>query len=438
MFHENTKMYIKSLDFEVELRLISLDDLEYIYGLLSEPISDEDFARKVLFHQLVLPELDYQELLNVSSEDLISLGKSFIENNPSTFEYYDDSASFYKEFKRAIVLEIKNFSTSIESSLKAIEKTLQKALEVIVVEPYSADSFLREISQALSQMARVINQNLVEDLSQLSSSIASLSNQIIENFRQQWLDLDNWIENNKIIFNSYFSYWDDFSKRYDITEARAARVLKKYKWFITPSLPISLLFDIVKIDERGGRQDKAVNQLFIQYFEQDNWKNLGDMVSGWKDNPVFKDRFKIITDCVETIKFRSANKINVVNVVLPTLLSQIDGLMTDFLELKGLSWDNKKKTWVDSGTKKNLGRNRNELVEQYIPDVLTPILDDLATDVVLDILFQHSQKGEQLATPFNFNRHKIIHGENNHYGRRDYLIRAFLVMDFLAHISNPN
>ena len=67
------------------------------------------------------------------------------------------------------------------------------------------------------------------------------------------------------------------------------------------------------------------------------------------------------------------------------------------------------------------------------PKVLTTQLDDLANDIFLNILFQRSQKGKPLATPFSFNRHKIIHGESIKYGRKDYLIRAFMVLDLLAH-----
>jgi len=58
-------------------------------------------------------------------------------------------------------------------------------------------------------------------------------------------------------------------------------------------------------------------------------------------------------------------------------------------------------------------------------------LDELANEVFLNILFQGSQRGEPLKTPFTFNRHKIMHGEYVKYGRIDNTIRAFLILDFL-------
>ena len=61
---------------------------------------------------------------------------------------------------------------------------------------------------------------------------------------------------------------------------------------------------------------------------------------------------------------------------------------------------------------------------------------DLANEIFLNILFQIAYPGKPLKTPFTFNRHKIIHGEYLKYGRIDNTIRAFLILDFLATLSN--
>jgi hypothetical protein len=138
-------------------------------------------------------------------------------------------------------------------------------------------------------------------------------------------------------------------------------------------------------------------------------------------------------DCVVAVKMASKKGINEANVVLPTLITQIDGALTDYLNSKGLQWDSDYDDWVDTRTGKVRKVGRKTQFKNAKPKVLTTPLDDLANDIFLNILFQRSQKGKPLATPFNFNRHKIIHGESVRYGRKDYLIRAFMVLDLLAH-----
>ena len=225
-----------------------------------------------------------------------------------------------------------------------------------------------------------------------------------------------------------------FSDRYDVTETKAVKVLQKYKWFITPSFPSSFIFEVIKLDQMKGRQDKAINNLFIEYFEAGDWQNLETMVSSWKTNPLLKNRHKILMDCVQAIKVASKTGINEANVILPTLITQIDGILTDYLNLKGLRWDTAYDDWVDIKTGEVRKVGRKTQFKNAKPKVLTTPLDDLANDIFLNILFQKSQKGKPLETPFNFNRHKIIHGENVKYGRKDYLIRAFMVLDLMSHL----
>ena len=156
------------------------------------------------------------------------------------------------------------------------------------------------------------------------------------------------------------------------------------------------------------------------------------MVTSWKTNSLLRKRMNILLDCVRTLKKTKGKNINLVNVILPTLIAQIDGFLTDYLKSKNISWD------VDYDDL--IGKNRSKIgrksqFKKHRSIMSNDQCDDLANHVFLNILFQRSQKGKSLKTPFNFNRHKIMHGENIEYGRKDYLIRAFLVMDFLASLK---
>lgn len=58
--------------------------------------------------------------------------------------------------------------------------------------------------------------------------------------------------------------------------------------------------------------------------------------------------------------------------------------------------------------------------------------DELAATLVTNYLFQKSQYGEPLDTPYSFSRHKIMHGEYTNYGKIEHVIRAFMILDFLS------
>jgi hypothetical protein len=99
----------------------------------------------------------------------------------------------------------------------------------------------------------------------------------------------------------------------------------------------------------------------------------------------------------------------------------MEGVWEDYLRNKGVTYKG--------------GKERKEIFKKIKTLIVPDKFDDIANNILLDVLFQESYKGRKLATPFNFNRHKILHGENVRYGRKNYLIRAFLVLDFLAHLN---
>ena len=225
----------------------------------------------------------------------------------------------------------------------------------------------------------------------------------------------------------------DIILKQKITEKKAVDVLQKYKWFITPSFDISFVFKIIQLDKKKGRHDKAVNKLFIDYFSSNNWQKLEVMVDNWRNKPLFKKRSIILRDCIKVLKQVRDKKINEANVILPALIAQIDGILTDYLVSKNIKWDVAYDDYVQHGKVTKIGRKSQ--FKKNTSKVLTTQFDGIANDFFLNILFQHSDKRHSLKRPFNFNRHKIIHGESVKYGRKVYLIRAFLILDFLAHLK---
>jgi hypothetical protein len=211
----------------------------------------------------------------------------------------------------------------------------------------------------------------------------------------------------------------ELEEKFQVAEAEATRVLHRYKWFISPSMPASLLFEVVKLGIQEGNQRGAINRLFIEYFSADDYVELDQLVKDWRVNPLFEPRIKILRDCVAVLR-GTKGQYNPSNFIIPTLIAQIDGIIADYLQQKGINWSDieERKRWKE--------HFKSHTADQYLPD--------LANEVILNLLFQQAWPGQSLYTPFTFSRHKIMHGEYTRYGRIDNTIRAFLILDFLSQL----
>jgi len=438
----NTKTKSETLG-DVELKYISYGDTIEFAKILQEALKDKDFVAKILAHQLVKPEIDFGDFQKISDVELDALAKAFVKNENHTFKYFQDTGDYFKDFKQALVVghekHIEELRKTFEPIIKSVQETLtafSKNYGSVIQQAIGGTSYIQESMRGLAEVAKQVSdtqRRLFESIKPAVEQYQATAKIIAESLRPQIDFWQKWTEQNKKVFDSFSNYWADFQKTYNIAEQKAVGVLQKYKWFITPSFPMPFIFEVVKLDKKKGRQDKAVNSLFIKYFEGKNWRNLEIMVNDWKNKPLLKKRYKILADCVEVVKIASKKGVNGANVVLPTLITQIDGALTDYLNSKNIQWDCDYDDWIDGKTGKVKKIGRKTQFKNSKPKVLTTQLDDLANDIFLNILFQRSQKGKPLATPFSFNRHKIIHGESTKYGRKDYLIRAFMVLDLLAH-----
>ncbi len=428
---------------DVELKYVSYGDTIEFAKILQEALKDRDFVAKILFRQLVKPEISVDDFQKISDVELEVLAKAFVKNENHTFKYFQDTGDYFKDFKKALVVghekHIEELRKTFEPIIKSAQETLttfSKNYASVIQQTIDGTSYIQESMRGLAEVAKQVSdtqRRLFESIKPAIEQYQATAKIIAESLRPQIDFWQKWTEQNKRVFDSFSNYWAAFQKTYNIAEQKAVGVLQKYKWFITPSFPMPFIFEVVKLDKKKGRQDKAVNGLFIKYFEAKNWRNLEGMVNDWKNKPLLKKRYKILADCVEVVKIASKKDVNGANVVLPTLITQIDGALTDYLNSKNIQWDCDYDDWIDGKTGKVKKIGRKTQFKNSKPKVLTTQLDDLANDIFLNILFQRSQKGKPLATPFSFNRHKIIHGESIKYGRKDYLIRAFMVLDLLTH-----
>ena len=294
------------------------------------------------------------------------------------------------------------------------------------------------ISQTLSSMDSM--SETIKNLDSIfNNSAISHAAMILNAIQPQISFWNDWLNNNRQIFKFYEdsnAFWKNVRERYNISKKKALTCIKKYNWFISPSMDPSIVYNIVSICKSDSKSKWGdINHVFYDYFLENDCKNLDLFVDNWSSNPIFEGRMKIIRDCVEIIKNPPKN-VNFSNVVVPVLISQIDGIQMEFMNQRGLKVDKKKVVCDLEGNRKKDEHGQNIKYRQYIRELTSndEFLDAM-NDVFLDVLFQHTERGEDHKTSIKFSRHKIMHGEHFTYGRKYNVIRCFMILDFLHGLS---
>ena len=256
------------------------------------------------------------------------------------------------------------------------------------------------------------------------------------------LTFDNWVKTNIQLF-------DSVNKRILFTrqiDLQILPVLTKYNWFITVSLENNFINNLSQIIETSS--DKLAVTLrneFMAYFFDNDCKKLKQMVEGWNDNVLFKSRMKIVRDSINLLRY-AHNSYNPANLLIPTLISQIDGILTDYLIQNQFEIVKKNGKWVWVDTNMNIIYGRNKVYKKiFDPKVKDYSLTNgytsmassgIGSDFIINTLFQTAYIKQKLKNPFGLSRHKIMHGESTTYGRRDHLVRTYLILDFLYGLEN--
>jgi len=432
----NTKTKSKTLG-DVELKYASLDDFEIFVKFLDNAKDDKDFAIQMLHHQLVTPELTLTEFSKISEEDLKKLANDFVKNDHSLSKYFKETTEvgFYAKFRNAIKeyndREIRPLRASIKTGLASTLNIFQD-FEDKYKKYIGQSSYITESISGISAAGKAFEESQLGVVKSLKP--------ILENYRLTGTvlseilgpQIDSWEKNVKFFattLDNYASFFQNWDKRKQITDTMLAKLLKRYKWFIIPSMPYSFVLKVLKIGTKKGNQRKALNRLFIDFFTSNNFSRLQSLVDGWSKNIIFEPRMRILGNCISTLK-TSRKGTNPSDLILPALIAQIDGIQQEFMKREGLFFDPNKRKWKDPKG------DKIDWKKWFKDQTLDDRLDDLANDIFLNILFQKALPGKPLATPFTFNRHKILHGESLKYGRIDNTIRAFLILDFLATLSN--
>jgi len=388
---------------EVTLRPFTVADFKNVTDLF--PLTDDYlFCCRVIKQQIVKPKASLAEVQNWNRQTLIQVAREFATKEATIFPHFHntDDKNLFVDFKQAC----KNYDR------ERIAKITPVLIPPEIIKNLTEFSNrIRAAIEAYYEPVSLLAESLKNYVINIQPAIDSM-NEALKHFTKQYAPT----------FTKLGKIWVEFEKKYRISKEQAIPILQRYKWCISPSFPIPFIFSVVSVAKKPGNHRKEINQLFIEYFSQNNFQNLKMMVESWKNNPLFSPRMKIIRDALAIFTQSANTRRNYCTVVLPPLLAQIDGIFSQILEKNGvdieklgyLGYKDKKKKFSKIGRK-----------------IIDEELQKLIEDIFLDILFEQAKYGHM--TSYSFNRHKILHGEYLRYGRKDNVLRAFLILDFLSH-----
>lgn len=280
---------------------------------------------------------------------------------------------------------------------------------------------MEEISSQFIELGRVFEQ-IQRDINEYRSLFESL-------FTDASLEAERFI------------MLDNAFKCIEVKEERLAKILIEYQWLITYSTPESFVSEILSIheDDNAKNKQEAIDKLYLEYFTKDNYQHLERMIKSWK-SPLVDPRMKIILNCFLTFR-RAKDDTCAADVIIPTLLTQIDGILGDILEYLGFKLNENGKFY--ESTPNPCAPLKPDLKGKYYSNIgilknieskLDP-LDEAVRDLILNRLFQTATRGQELTFLTTFTRHKIMHGNCLDYGTTTNVLRAFLVLDFLINID---
>lgn len=216
---------------------------------------------------------------------------------------------------------------------------------------------------------------------------------------------------------------DRMLKAAEVDAVQVGPFLAQTNLWIPPSIPtLELLYKLKEVISYGTSAPDIVKDTFVQYFEENSWGVLGDIVSTWEMNPYFRKRMPIFHDALE------AHIQGKYTLTVPVLLSQVEGVASSILNrpasdttslMKTSIENNVSDTWLRAVTKDIL-----------IGFVTSPAgYGGVKTDYFTPEKFPEWLETKGQLASNTLNRHAILHGIQIDYASKENSLRAFLLLD---------
>ncbi|NCO04792.1 MAG: hypothetical protein GW939_01435 [Candidatus Magasanikbacteria bacterium] len=441
----NTSIKLKSLG-GVEIKYVSYGDTEEIAKLLSQKISDKDFVLKVLFRQLVKPEIDFSKFKKIPENELKNLAKAFVKKEQYTFKHFQNTDDFFKDFRQALQTHydkhIEELRKTFEPILESTKKTLQafeKNYSSIFKQAVEASSYIQDTMQQFNSIAQQFQKTqlqITESIKPIIKQYSATARIIEESIKPQIEIWQKWAEQNKSVFENFKNLALDQNKK---------EFLLQNGWVFSPYLSNKTITDELNSDDIFKKKNSEINTIYENFFSENNYSELESMIESWKKKSHFKKRINIFKDCLVILQSFRPNKhnksINPARTILPLLIAQVDGITSEYAKSKGLSLNGTQ--WIDSSG--NTVKKFDSIWNQPCGDSAEIFAIRMLEDYLFSQAFPYGQTNpaQKKENPqkvkyrpfFQFSRHKIMHGEDLQFGTIDNVIRVFLLLDFLANLK---
>jgi hypothetical protein len=275
----------------------------------------------------------------------------------------------------------------------------------------------RTIREAVSQAANAIAQHQTV----VNQSIANITQAFIQQINQLQVDVNR----------SLASIWETFKQYQDQTEAASRDIsglLVQAGFWFPPSGSLRLIHAIRELKSQGQATPENVRQLVVEYYEQDDYSNLRNMVNTWGENPYFANRMHIITDALE------AHIDGKFTLSIPTLLPLVEGVLTDIVGRRATRADGGISGWagtaIDTMYLDSFRESSKDALIAFITgsSVYGSIDPTFFTPSAFSTwLANQGLDGKQI-----LQRHAILHGVQTDYDSKENSLRAFLILDVLS------
>ena len=216
------------------------------------------------------------------------------------------------------------------------------------------------------------------------------------------------------------SYENRFSGRY---EKQFDLFIRNSGWLIPNCASEEFIDSLYSSFDNNENIDKK----FVEYFSDNDFGVILELKEKWNsENLIPRGNLKIISNAMNLILNDNGHEYS--DIIIPSLLSQIDVLISQVLIKNGYTEKNRK-FYSDTYGAANLGNIRT-----FRENFAENIIDDWEehhVNFLLENLFANNDSDSEIPLILNFNRHDIMHGLDNEYGTFENLIRCLLVIDFL-------
>jgi hypothetical protein len=274
--------------------------------------------------------------------------------------------------------------TAVSEATKYHHTQLQQTMESIASTVTRPPLIVDETIQSIS--ASIINQ--VRSFSEIASPLSQYVQQVTKTLR---VDID----------------WQRHEREYRDAYSRFVQIFTECGWPPLLKIPANSIHEFIReydndpVDFRG-----SIDDWVLKYHDE---SGLNDIEAGWESNSIIAERLPILRECID------GHRNEYYNLTVPTLLSQIEGILCSAFEHVGTSGGHVWRRYVDA-----IVENQTE----YLP----------IREMIIERLLERFRWGDSSAT--NFSRHTILHGSSLLHGTKVSSMKLILLVDVIVHLIN--